>query len=341
MTSDATVTGFNTWSTNRRRLAATGVLMSVPLVVTMVWILTRGYLPEKVRDLYSWSPGTGAASVRVSDYPLYVGLQVGPCLIAALVALWTGGWSRVTVRRRKTVLVLGWFVWLQPLLFLKSMLVSYGVAAGQVAQPGLWQLAATFAVAGVSVPILSLVLPPYRDHIAHSRSSEIHFDRHEHVVWIGRAVSRGHVALFFTLLAAAVGLLFVNVPWALLPLILAVPETRRLSTRTVIDNRGVHVMRGLISWPQVTIGLDQITSASDASMRQSGFSGLRWEGRDRYSWHPRSAVIRPGPVLVLHVAGTLPLLVSLERAYEAAKVVNALLQRLEENHETDAKMTPS
>ncbi|MEJ7628876.1 MAG: hypothetical protein WKF54_04720 [Nocardioidaceae bacterium] len=328
MTTTAAAKPMREWTTNQRRLAATGLLVSVPLAVLVVWLLTRQLLPAMITDPNSWWPEFEPVS---SNYLRFL-IPSTPFVLATLVVLWTGEWSPVSVKRRHAVIWLALVVWLQPVLFLKSMLISYGLDGGEVAQTMPWHLLACTAVLSTAIPLLGLVLPPNESPISGRPTSRLRFAPSEHIVWVGRAISRSTVIFVSTFLALGLALMFVSPPWAISAVILALPGIWRVSTRTIIDDRGVHVTP-FVKWPTVTIPLDHVTHAYASTVYGSRLTtGWTWEGGKKLAWHPRSVVIRPGPTLVLYLADDTPVLLSVDQANEAADVVNALLLRREAQH---------
>lgn len=328
MTTTAAAKPMREWITNQRRLAATGLLVSVPLAVLVVWLLTRQLLPAMITDPWSFWPGLDTGPVS-SDYLPYLIPFTVPLVLATLVALWTGEWSPVSVKRRHAVIWLAFAVWMQPVLFLKSMLISYGMDGGEVAQPMPWHLLACTAVLSTAIWLFALVLPPNKSPISGRPTSWLRFAPSEHIVWVGRAVSQSNVIFVSTFLAIGLALMFVSPPWAFSAVIVALPGIWRVSTRTIIDDRGVHVTP-FVKWPTVTIPLDHVTIASAATVSGSRLTtGWTWEGGKKLDWRRRSVVIRTGPTLVLYLAGGAPVLLSVDQANEAADVINALLLRRE------------
>jgi hypothetical protein len=308
---------------NRRKTLSALVILASPLAFVLTYLICRQHVPDRIPNPWDWTGGwlfDRGDATRGTDFLFAFAVQLPSWLFLtiALVQLF-----RSDGQRRGSIIMcngagsMGLFLWI------KTMIISYGAANLREIQPQFWQYLLTFVALGAYSRLLASVLPIAPRPAEVLATSPISLEPGRRVMWFGQATSSAKLWGGLALVAAAVGVAVISPSASIAILIVAGLLMARCVAKVRIDDQGLSVARGL-GWPKFTIPLAQV--AATGTHHFDSFSYRNTKALEEGD--PRSLLVRRGDALVVEAIDRLPLYVSVDRADEAANVLNALVARL-------------
>lgn len=299
----------------------TWTILAIPMIaVVLASLLWAGAAPEPLPT--HWSLG-GEVNGTTPGGAFFLG-ALALCLVLAATgvgatvsrtAAGAGFWSGISA----------FGAWVVGASFAEVLYVAKGAArADDVTNPW-WVALVVIGFGACAFGAVRLLVPD--DHPVSEEDvspSRLHLGTGETVVWVGSARSRviGGLAIVLALGAATAAALG---SWAagLALFIAAIACVWAHAVTVVVDDGGIRTLWGPLGWPRSTTQLDVISSAHAEEIIPGQWGG--WGYRITKRGH--AAVVRRGPGLVVQRRNRPDYAVTVDRADDAADIVNALLSR--------------
>lgn len=303
-----------------RRLLAAAVLMLAPVAVAIAWAVLGRDLPEPLAT--HW--GLDAEPDGFTRTVPFLAVATAVVLLVAALGSVVLVRARAGEAVRPVVAVAGFTSWTLACATIAVLLANHGHADAHAARSG-WSASLVVVVLAGLLGALSVVAAPVGEAEPDTSApdSGLRLRPDERVTWVGTASSRP--VLLTAVVVGALGAVLVALtrPWGLLLLLLAAVLAWTHSMTVRVDDDGVRAHFGPLAWPCSTTRLDALEQARAMHIQPLQWGGWGW----RVSRRGTALVARRGPGLVLSRRGRRDLAITVDRAEEAAEVVNALLVR--------------
>jgi hypothetical protein len=291
------------------------------------WLLTAGDLPSPIASHFD---GAGDANGSV---PLGVHLAVVAffTLGASAILLWAA-WHRES-RLGAEAAVATFVGWLLGFLNAIVLQANSGHDRWQdvtIGSGAIW--GSVLSSFGAAIPV-SLMVRSVARRAAAETAPAMELGGTERAAWFGRSSSVvvGGTAVLLALFGTAILITVGSGAFAtgLVLLAAALLSVALLHVDVAVSGQGVRLQGGLLHLPRMRFALDEIEAARAVDwqpMRGGIVTGWGYRGSlrllGRAGW-----VLRKGPALELDLTGGRRFVVTVDRAAEAAAVVNGLLAR--------------
>lgn len=303
------------------QLAAAAVLLLAPAFVGGVALLVGGDVPDPLPTHWNLAGEVDGTTSRRA-FTVAVAVVVGFATVTGLVLVAT---ARRGPARRTGAAATAWLAWLAAVLHAITLAAASGAdSATGVDLPLAIALPGMLAPLGAAALIHRLLPRGGREHVPGPvPTSGLDLADGERVVWVGRATSRGALAVGVVLALLALPLWFAVWPAAVAATIaaIAVGWIHQITVR--VDDAHLTVSWGPALWPRIRVALVDVAGASVQEIEP-----LRWGGWGyRRTVRGRAAVVRRGPGVVLELRDGQRFAVTVDEPAPAADLVNAVLVR--------------
>lgn len=248
----------------RGRVLTALVLLLPPAVGTMVHLVTRNHLPDRIPFPWDWSGGRlsdgmggSSASFYLTNVYSYVVVGIALLLVAA---------NRRGKRSRSAVLGGGVASAMAFSFWAKTELVAYGAPALSAVDIEPWQTLLSVIAIGAYGWLLQSVMPVEPQQDRRAPESKLEFQPSLRVLWTGRAVNRVKLWVVVALVGGSVGVAAFTASAAVALLIVAGWLWWGYLAKARIGNAGVSISR-VAGWPTHHLPLDRVTRARTQTVR--------------------------------------------------------------------------
>ncbi len=303
-----------------QRSAAAVVVLLAPLVVLAARFAWDPDVPSTLPTHWDSSGQVDGTTGQATFFWICLIISGGLALAGAAAAV-----NRQVTRSWSLVAGMAFGAWLLAASYVMVLHAAQGATSpGQVHVP--WQTGIGLLVVAVAAAVAMMVLLPRDDApptTGSAPSSTMRLRTGERVTWVGTARSRLLAAVAVILALAAIGTAFTSWPPAIALLVGALGAAWAHQVTVRVDDLGVHTLWGPVRWPRTTIPLSMIDAAGAEEINPAQWGGWGY----RMSPRGRAAIVRKGTGLVVHYGRNGRYAVTVDRAGDAADVVNALRLR--------------
>lgn len=307
-----------------QRVAAATVVLIAPAVVLIARLVWNPDVPNSLPTHWDSHGQVDGTTGQTAFFWICLIISGGLALIGAAAAL-----HRKVTRSWSLVAATAFGAWLLAAGYVMVLNAAQGAARPQQVHVP-WQTGIGLLVVAAAAALAMAVMLPRDDSpeaAVHPPPSTMRLRAGERVTWVGAARSRVLATAAALLALAAIGCAFVSWPPAIALLVAALGTAWAHQVTVRIDDLGVHTLWGPARWPRTTIPLSMIDAARAEDINPAQWGGWGY----RVTPRGRAAIVRKGSGLVVHYGRNGRYAVTVDRAGDAADVVNALMARAHDN----------